>query len=80
MVLGPYLKESDIRLELKKVNNRNIIRELFERKMEVLFLEDMLIENELQLTQKENEKYSNSLTKVTEIYLDSNLISSIAFL
>jgi hypothetical protein len=80
LVLGPYLKESDIRLELKKVNNRNIIRELFERKMEVLFLEDMLIENELQLTQKENEKYSNSLTKVTEIYLDSNLISSIAFL
>jgi hypothetical protein len=54
LVLGPYLKESDIRLELKKVNNRNIIRELFERKMEVLFLEDMLIENELQLTQKEN--------------------------
>ena len=48
--------------------------------MEVLFLEDMLIEDELQLTQKENEKYSNSLTKVTEIYLDSNLISSIAFL
>jgi hypothetical protein len=80
LVLGPYLKESDIRLELKKVNNRNIIRELFERKMEVLFLEDMLIENELQLTQKENEKYSNSLTKVTEIYLDSNLINSIAFL
>ncbi len=79
-MLGPYLKESDIRLELKKLNNRNIIRELFERKMEVLFLEDMLIENELQLTQKEYEKYSNSLSKVTEIYLDSNLITSIAFL
>ena len=48
--------------------------------MEVLFLEDMLIESELELQQKDYDKYSNSLSKITEIYLDSNLISSIGFL
>ena len=33
--------------------------------MEVLFLEDMLIEDELDLDQKDYDKYANSLSKIT---------------
>lgn len=49
-------------------------------KTEVLFLEDLLIEDELELDDRQIDKYANSLSKINELYLDSNLISSMDFL
>lgn len=43
-------------------------------------MEDMLIEDQLDLDEKEIEKFSNSLSKVSEIYLDYNVINDIDFL
>lgn len=80
LVLGPFYKEREIRAEIKKINNNRVIRDLLERKMEVLFLEDMLIDDEMSFITEESEKYANSLTKISEVYLDSNLISKIEFL
>lgn len=43
-------------------------------------MEDMLISEELDLQERDYEKYSNSLSKISEIYLDSNMIHDIKFM
>lgn len=46
-VLGIFLKEYTIRNKLKKMSNHRILQKLIARKIEVLFMEDEFIYDEI---------------------------------
>lgn len=49
-MLGIYEKESTIRNKLKEMNNRTILKRICFEKIEVLFVEDEYLQNELNET------------------------------
>lgn len=83
-VLGIFLKEYTIRNKLKKMSNQNILQKLLSRKIEVLFMEDEFIHEEINdgssLTEIEIQELKETFEGISEVYFDNNYIENMDFL
>jgi hypothetical protein len=83
-VLSIYLKESTIRNKLKEMHNRNILHRISFEKIEVLFVEDEYLHDELNALEDMNEaeksELKETLERVSEVYMDNNFIKDVSFI
>ena len=72
-----------MRNKLKVMNNRKILPALNARKLEVLFLEDEFIHDEINnqenLTPAERAEIRETLERISEVYLNENFIKELSF-
>lgn len=66
------------------MNNQNILQKLSNRKIEVLFMEDEFIHNQINesdvLSEIELQELKETLEGISEVYFDNNYIENLFFL
>lgn len=79
LVLNIFMTEGQIKSYIKRELNEKIVTDMLEKKNEVIFLEDERIDIEFNLSPDIITKFKKSLSTITEIYMDENLIQNISF-